>query len=228
MVIRVNKNKDYTVMSNYHLRDTNISLKAKGLLSQMLSLPEEWDYTVEGLCSINKESRSAIEGALNELKKAGYLVVSKLMPNQTKSGRIEYEYNIFEEPKKQEGEKQGVENQPLEILGVENQGVEIQGVENHQQLNTDKQNTEKENTEEQIKRIKYVHPTLEEVKAYCIERGNDVDPHKWMDYYTANGWKVGRNPMKDWKASVRYWEHSSKPKKGKSFEEIAAELEGRL
>lgn len=53
------------------------------------------------------------------------------------------------------------------------------------------------------------HPTLEEVKAYCSERGNKVDPERWFDYYTSNGWKVGKNPMKDWKAAVRTWERDS-------------------
>ena len=59
-VFRVERNKGYTVMSNYHLRDRNLSLKSKGLLSQMLSLPEDWDYTLKGLSSINKESIDAI------------------------------------------------------------------------------------------------------------------------------------------------------------------------
>ena len=67
-VFRVNKNKNYTVMSNYHLRDKNLSLKAKGLLSLMLSLPEDWDYTVRGLSAINKESLGAIQSALKELE----------------------------------------------------------------------------------------------------------------------------------------------------------------
>ena len=65
-LFRVNKNKNYTVMANYHLRDKNLSLKAKGLLSQMLSLPDDWDYTVNGLCAINKESVSAMQTTLKE------------------------------------------------------------------------------------------------------------------------------------------------------------------
>ena len=56
--------------------------------------------------------------------------------------------------------------------------------------------------------IRFVKPTLEEVTAYCTERGKGVDPQKWYDYYSANGWKVGKNPMKDWKAAVRTWERS--------------------
>lgn len=72
-VFRIERNKNYTVMSNYHLRDKSISLKAKGLLSQMLSLPEEWDYTLSGLACINKESKDAIRTAVNELEQAGYI-----------------------------------------------------------------------------------------------------------------------------------------------------------
>ncbi|WP_299448746.1 DUF6017 domain-containing protein [uncultured Phascolarctobacterium sp.] len=72
-VFRVEKNKGYTVMSNYHLRDKSLSLKAKGLLSQILSLPEDWDYTLSGLCYINRESKAAIRSAVNELERAGYI-----------------------------------------------------------------------------------------------------------------------------------------------------------
>ena len=67
-VFRVEKNKGYTVMSNHHLRNHALSLKAKGLLSQMLSLPDDWDYTLSGLCFINRESKDAIRSAINELE----------------------------------------------------------------------------------------------------------------------------------------------------------------
>ena len=95
-VCRVNKNANYTVMSNYHLRSTNLSLKAIGLLSKVLSLPENWDYSIAGLTSICKEKETAIKAALDELKEWGYLTVTKLMPNQTASGRIEYVYDFYE------------------------------------------------------------------------------------------------------------------------------------
>ena len=158
-VCRVNKNANYTIMSNYHLRSTNLSLKAIGLLSKVLSLPENWDYSIAGLTSICKEKESAIKSALDELKKWGYLTVTKLMPNQTESGRIEYVYDFYEYSEKdkprtdqddddtydEDGDvstvsvkkgsqgagKQGIENLPLEILPVEKQAIENQG-----QLNT--------------------------------------------------------------------------------------------
>lgn len=112
-VFRINKSGNYIVMSNHHLKQKEMSLKAKGLLSQMLSLPNTWDYSIAGLVAINKEEETSIKSALKELQKFGYLKVSKLMPNETKSGRIEYIYDIYEQPY----EKQEVEN-----LGVENQG----------------------------------------------------------------------------------------------------------
>lgn len=112
--IRVNKTKDYTIMSNIHLRDSRLTLKAKGLLSIMFSLPEDWDYSVQGLVSICMEGQTAIESALNELKTFGYLVITKKFPNETTSKKIEYIYDIFETPQKQEGDFQGVENQGVE------------------------------------------------------------------------------------------------------------------
>lgn len=147
-VFRVDKTADYTVMSNTHLREREMSLKAKGLLSLMLSLPDTWDYSIEGLVAICKENETAIKSTLNELKKFGYLEVFKLLPNQTGTGRIDYIYQVYERPKKQEGKKQGVENLGVEFLGVENQAVEIQAVENQGQLNTNILNTKKENTKQ--------------------------------------------------------------------------------
>ena len=153
-VIRVNKTDNYTVMSNYHLRDVNLTLKAKGLLSQMLSLPPSWDYTIAGLVAINKEKESAITSALKELKSNGYLKVTKLMPNETESGRIEYVYDIFEQPdqaaKTQDVEKQAKENQDVEKQGVENQGLENQGQINKEKSNKEVSNKDKSNTEKII------------------------------------------------------------------------------
>lgn len=129
-IFRVEKNSDFTVISNFYLRDKGISLKAKGLLSIILSLPDDWEYSVAGLASICAENETAVKSALSELKKNGYLVVTKKMPGETKSGRIEYEYTFFEQPcQKQEGEKQGIEILPLEIQGIEIQEVENKALE---------------------------------------------------------------------------------------------------
>ena len=124
-IFRIEKNKNYTIMSNYHLKEKEMSLKAKGLLSLMLSLPNNWDYTIEGLVTICKENETAIKSTLKELKDFGYLEILKV---QNQKGQFEYEYNIYEKP---QSKKPEVEN-----LGVENPSVENQG-----QLNTNKQNT---------------------------------------------------------------------------------------
>jgi hypothetical protein len=113
MTFRVEKTKNYTVMSNTHLRD-NMSVQAKGLLSIMLSLPEDWDYSIKGLCAISGESEYSVKMMLKELKDKGYLVVRRLSPDETSNGRIGWEYNVYEQPQKQEGEKQSVEKQSIE------------------------------------------------------------------------------------------------------------------
>ena len=95
-IFRVEKNKNYTVMSNHHLRDKNISLKAKGLLSEMLSLPDDWDYTLSGLAVINKENVDAIRSAVNELEKNGYITRQRTRYENGTLGGIEY--IIHEEP----------------------------------------------------------------------------------------------------------------------------------
>lgn len=100
-VFKIEKSKNYTVMSNYHLRDKNLSYKAKGLLSFMLSLPEDWDYSINGLVSISKEGVKAIRNILQELQRYGYLVIDK---KQNEVGQFEYEYLIYEQPDTQKGD----------------------------------------------------------------------------------------------------------------------------
>lgn len=107
-VFRVEKTKGYTVMSNHHLRNKNLSLKAKGLLSQMLSLPEDWDYTLAGLSHINKESIDAIRTAIWELEKAGY--VKRHQGRDRKGKMTAIEYTIYEQPQLPALEKPMLEN----------------------------------------------------------------------------------------------------------------------
>lgn len=96
-IFRVEKNKDFTIMSNYHLKDKNLSLKAKGLLSLMLSLPDNWDYTVKGLVAISKDGTDSINSALHELEKNGYLIRTRHRNQFGQLGNIEYV--VLEKPK---------------------------------------------------------------------------------------------------------------------------------
>lgn len=130
-IFKVNKNKNYTVMSNYHLKDKELSLKAKGLLSMMLSLPENWDYSLVGLKAICEESIGTINAIIHELEDKHYMKREKIYEN----GKIkDWVYNIYEEPNLY------IKNQHIENLHIENQDVE-----NKQQLNNNILNTNKLN-----------------------------------------------------------------------------------
>ena len=118
-VFRVEKNKDYTTISNYHLRDKNLSLKAKGLLSLMLSLPENWDYSLEGLVSICQEKETSIRNALKELKTNKYLSIKKF---QNEKGIFEYEYYIYENPIDPDVDYPAMDHPDVDHPNVENQG----------------------------------------------------------------------------------------------------------
>ncbi len=96
-VFRIEKTRDYTVMSNHHLRDMSLSLKAKGLLSLMLSLPDEWDYTMKGLARICKDGVDSISGGIRELEARGYLIRERVRGANGQLGSIEY--TILEQPK---------------------------------------------------------------------------------------------------------------------------------
>ena len=125
-VVRVHKTANYTVMSNYHFKEKGMSLKAKGLLSLMLSLPDSWDYNVSGLVKLSKDGKDSVMSALAELEKFGYLTRERLVNDKGQFSGIEY--NIFEEPQPQNP----IAEKP--ISGKEK--AEKPTAENREQLNT--------------------------------------------------------------------------------------------
>ena len=139
-VFRVERNKGYTVMSNHHLRNKELSLKAKGLLSQMLSLPEDWDYTLAGLSFINREKIDAIREAVKELERAGYIVRSR---ERDEKGRLRgTDYVIFEQPQTPPvSDLPTLENPTLDNPTLEKPTQEKPTLENPTQLNKDIQKT---------------------------------------------------------------------------------------
>ena len=150
-VFRVERNTGYTVMSNHHLRNKELSLKAKGLLSQMLSLPEDWDYTLAGLSFINREKIDAIREAIKELERAGYIVRSR---ERDEKGRLRgADYVIFEQPQTPPvSDLPTLENPTLDNPTLEKPTQEKPTLENPTQLNKDIQRTdlpkkEKSNTD---------------------------------------------------------------------------------
>lgn len=136
-VIRVNNTKGFTVMSNYHFQDKEISLKAKGLLGLLFSLPSNWDYSVNGLVAIVKENKAAVQTALKELEEHKYLKRTRV---QDETGRFDYIYDIYEKPY---DKLPWTENQCTDIQCTENRCTE-----NQPQINTNKQSTNKQNTKE--------------------------------------------------------------------------------
>ena len=140
-VFRVEKNRGYTVMSNHHLRNKDLSLKAKGLLSQMLSLPEDWDFTLKGLSLINRESIDAIRTAVWELEKAGY--ITRQQNRDGKGKMADMIYTIYEQPQPRpeaaEEEQPGSENPVLENPTSDNPTSENPVSGNPMQLNKDRQ-----------------------------------------------------------------------------------------
>ena len=148
-VFRVEKNKGYTVMSNHHLRNHTLSLKAKGLLSQMLSLPDDWDYTLQGLAQINKESIDAIREAVRELERAGYIKRSRERDERgCLRGTV---YTIYEQPHAEPTPEEPTQEKPaLDNPILEKPMLEKPTLENPMQLITKGRNKEKQNTDQSI------------------------------------------------------------------------------
>ena len=151
-VFRVERNKGYTVMSNHHLRNKDLSLKAKGLLSQMLSLPENWDYTLKGLSLINRESIDAIRTAVWELEKAGY--ITRQQNRDGKGKMADMIYTIYEQPQPRPEQPDkaapGLENPVLENPTSDNPTPGNPTLENPMQLNKDISSKEKSITDVSI------------------------------------------------------------------------------
>ena len=144
-VFRIERTRDYTVMSNHHLRNHALSLKAKGLLSMMLSLPDDWNYTTRGLAKICKEGVDAIGGALRELEGAGYIVRHQLRDRQ---GRIsDTEYVIYEQPQLPETPGPDTAGPDTDSPDTENPYLDKPDTEKPAELNIEKSNTQKSKTD---------------------------------------------------------------------------------
>ena len=142
-VFRIDKTRDYTVMSNHHLRNTELSLKAKGLLSLMLSLPDNWDYTTKGLACICKDGVDSICSAVRELEEHGYVIRKRVRGANGQLGSIEY--TILEQPAEPSPEREN----PVQVKPIlENPVLGKPEQENPAQSNKDKSNTDLSITEQ--------------------------------------------------------------------------------
>ena len=144
-VFRIEKTRDYTVMSNHHLRDMSLSLKAKGLLSLMLSLPENWDYTMKGLARICKDGIDSISGGIRELEAHGYLIRSRVRGANGQLGSTEY--TILEQPKAPSPIRENpVQENPMLDAPIQENPAQLNKEESSNYLSkTDLSNTHKSN-----------------------------------------------------------------------------------
>ena len=182
-VFRVQKTQNYTVMSNYHLNDKTLTLKAKGLLSLMLSLPDSWDYTTRGLASICKEGGDGICATVRELEAAGYIVRRRI---RDMSGKVRgMEYMVFEQPQRPEPEKP-VQDEPTQEKPEWEKPVQAKpdtakpAQENPAQLNTKQSNNEiSNNVSNQIHstgyRAEYRALLLRNIEYPILAQNNPMD-----------------------------------------------------
>ena len=240
-IIRVVKNKDYTVMGNVHLKDKRLSLKAIGLLSIVLSLPDSWHYTVNGLVGIVKDGERAVNGALTELKENGYLRIEKLYPNKEGRSKIEYQYIFSETPQDPQNVplEQDIQNVGLQNVSLQNEGLQNVGA----YINTNKQNTKELNTNKQSKHKygEYQHVLLTDKEhTHLLELyRSSLDEHiKILDEYIETSGKSYKNHS----LVLQKWVHDEWTKRNKnnpvkldskfyaqesnqSYAEVQAELE---
>lgn len=146
-VFRVNKTSDYTVISNYHLKEKRMSLKSKGLLTLMLSLPNDWDFSLKGLVALCCESERAIKTSMQELKEFGYLKIDKIPPKKG-SNKFEYTYNIYERPLEKSKRQKINKNTDEKVHFVKVQNEPVQNV--LVQNSTDILNTKELNTKDDV------------------------------------------------------------------------------
>ena len=173
---KIEKNQNYTVMSNHHLRDRNLSYKAKGLLSFMLSLPEDWDYSLAGLCSISKENRDGIRSILKELQEHHYVEIEKVRGYK---GYFEYNYLIYEVP-----HFISLENEQSNP-DMENPHLDTPNVETTTQINTNIINTKKQIDKDDKTKISsfFVAEEHNRLTLELIERGYINEDDIQIFYY---------------------------------------------
>ena len=207
-VLRKEKRNSFTVIDNGIFKDSRISYKAKGLLGQMLSLPDGWEYSVKGLEKLANDKYSAITSGLKELEEAGYFRREQRFVKGKFAG---YEYIISETP----------HNKNSDFTFSENTISENTISENPTQLNTNKSNTKELNTKgsntnksvgEHTRRQKNLHtdkslrPTLEEIEAYIAEKTLCVDARRFYDFFDVGEWLDSKGePVRNWKQKLITW-----------------------
>ena len=184
----------YTNINQKIFRDTELSYKAKGLLCQMFSLPVDWEYSVVGLSQLAKDGKDSVRNAITELEEAGYLYRQEVRDK----GRIcGYRYHVYDT----RGPFPSAVEPSAGFPPTANTAQSIT-----KESTTKKSITKNTNNRGNV----FIPPTVDEVREYCYQRQNNIDPESFVDFYASKGWMVGKSKMKDWKAAVRTWERNRK------------------
>lgn len=212
MIMRADHTDGFFLIQNEPARDERLSLAARGLLVYMLSMSNDWAFSISGLMQALKLSRQTAVNLVKELEDAGYVIIKK---EQDGRGRFSGKsWTVYELPQNRSQENRNTEKQTTAGTVVyktdirQNRSSVFQTNKKDQYIERPIYKKDQRVNSTTRTREKFTPPTLEDVAAYCRERKNNVDPQRWLDHYTSNGWRVGKNPMKDWKAAVRTWERS--------------------
>lgn len=217
MVHREEHNQNFTIIDNVVLQNVNLSFEARGFMAYLLSFPNDWSFSIKGIVKHSGASESVVRRLLAELQAEGYVVINR---HVDKSGRVtRWSWDLFETAKTPESTQMlkspHVEqttcgkdqmwsephvDRPDVVITTCGKSDTIQSTNNNKVLN-------KQSTKENKGQKRFVPPTVSEVKAYCQERNNGINPEEFIDYYASQGWKKANGrPVVDWKACVRTWE----------------------
>lgn len=200
------KSNNFTVIDNHILRDKNLSIKSVGLFCILWSLPDDWDFSVRGMASILKDGESCIRTAIKELQDNGYLTISRERINGKLGNSI---WILSENPDVENAHEEKRHEENRSQINKEERSIDLNKVKRENNIYGDVDENVKSPRKTNKPTSRFVKPTIEEIREYCDERCNTVDVERFYDYYESNGWMVGKNKMKDWKAAVRTWERNS-------------------
>jgi hypothetical protein len=208
----IRRKKPQTTADSF-IRDSRLSLKAKGLMSLVLSLPKDWDFSIPGLLSIMNEGKASVYGALGELRKYGYCEYETKRDEKGKMAGTEY---VFYEvcPLNNEDEPHPdypyPENPHTEKRDTENPHPENRYAKDIEDIKGEDiilppYNPPKGEEEKKEREGVFKKPTIEEIAEYCREKGYNIDAETFWNFYEAKGWMIGKNKMKNWRAACATW-----------------------
>lgn len=193
---------NFSIITNNIVNDERISFGAKGVACYLLSKPVGWQFYLADIQNHSNESILKVKKYIKELETIGFLVRIKLKNDKGQFIGLDYKFNL-----------DYTQSIPPENRQTENPTAgETAGRETISYNNTNNNNTNLINTNNSIilgKHEKFIKPTIEEIKSYCLEKGISLDAEKFYYYYESKGWMIGKNKMKSWKAAIMTWKRNT-------------------